>query len=87
MTLFVNEQTEDFIIKRLEREGRGGKVEKLRRNIYKYSNDVFDTNELTTWIKTFIGRIVKLSGDNKKVINLFYDDVNKMAEMYGGDDE
>lgn len=87
MTLFVNEQTEDYIIKRLEREGRGGKVEKLRRNIYKYSNDVFDTNELTTWIKTFIGRVVELSGDNKKVINLFYDDVKKMAEMYGGVDE
>lgn len=87
MTLFVNEQTEDYIIKRLEREGRGGKVEKLRRNIYKYSNDVFDTNELTTWIKTFIGRVVELSGDNKKVISLFYDDVRKMVEMYGGSDE
>ena len=87
MTLFVNEQTEDYIIKRLEREGRGGKVEKLRRNIYKYTNDVFDTNELTTWIKTFIGRVVELSGDNEKVINLFYDDVRKMAQMYGGIDE
>ncbi len=87
MTLLVNEQTEDYIIKRLEREGRGGKVEKLRRNIYKYTNDVFDTNELTTWIKTFIGRVVELSGDNKKVIDLFYDDVRKMAQMYGGNDE
>ena len=87
MTLFVNEQTEDYIIKRLEREGRGGKVEKLRKNVYKYTNDVFDTNELTTWIKTFIGRVVELNGDNKKVINLFYDDVRKMAEMYGGSDE
>ena len=87
MTLFVNEKKEGYIIKRLKREGRGGKVEKLRRNIYKYTNDVFDTNELTTWIKTFIGRVVELSGDNKKVINLFYDDVRKMAEMYGGDNE
>lgn len=87
MTLFINEKTEDYIIRRLEREGRNGKVEKLRRNIYKYTNDVFDTNELTTWIKTFIGRIVELSGDNKKVINLFYDDVMEMAQMYGGNNE
>ena len=87
MTLFVNEKKEEYIIKRLKREGRGGKVEKLRRNIYKYTNDVFDTNELTTWIKTFIGRVVELSGDNKKVINLFYNDVRKMAEMYGGNNE
>jgi len=83
MTLFINEKTEDFIIKRLEREGRGGKVEKLRRNIYKYSNDIFDTNELTPWIKTFIGRIVKISGDNKTVIAIFYNDIKKMAKMYG----
>lgn len=87
MTLFVNEQTEDFIIKRLEREGRGGIVKKLSRNIYKYANDIFDTNELTPWIKTFIGRIVELKGDNHSVIKLFYDDVNKMAKMYGGNDE
>lgn len=83
MTLFINEKNEDFIIKRLEREGRGGKVEKLRRNIYKYSNDIFDTNELTPWIKTFIGRIVKISGDNKTVIAIFYNDIKKMAKMYG----
>ena len=63
MTLFVNEQTENFI----KREGRGGTVEKIGKNIYKYTNDVFDTNELTTWIKTFIGRVIELSGDNKKV--------------------
>lgn len=87
MTLFINEQSEDYIIKRLEREGRGGKVEKIRRNIYKYTNDIFDTNELTTWIKTFIGRIVELSGDNKKVINLFYDDIREMTQMYGGNNE
>ena len=82
MTLFINEQTEDYIIKRLEREGRGGKVEKLRRNIYKYANDVFDTNELTPWIKTFIGRIIKIGGDNRTVIALFYKDIKKMAKMY-----
>ncbi len=82
MTLFINEKTEDYIIKRLEREGRGGKVEKLRRNIYKYTNDIFDTNELTTWIKTFIGRVVELKGDNKHVINLFYKDIRLMANMY-----
>lgn len=83
MTLFINEKSEDFIIKRLEREGRGGKVEKLRRNIYKYSNDIFDTNELTPWIKTFIGRIIELNGDNQKVTDLFYKDIKKMAKLYG----
>lgn len=82
MTLYINEKTEDFVIKRLEREGRGGHVEKIDENIYKYSVDIYDTNELTTWIKTFIGRIIKLEGDNKRVIQLFYDDIKTMAQMY-----
>ena len=82
MTLFINEKKEEYIIQRLEREGRGGKVEKIRRNIYKYTNDVFDTNELTPWIKTFTGRIMRICGDNKTVIALFYKDIKKMAKMY-----
>lgn len=87
MTLFINEKTEDYVIKRLEREGRSGKVEKIEQNIYKYSNDIFDTNELMPWIKTFIGRIIKIGGDNKTVITLFYEDIKKLAKMYGGNDE
>ena len=82
MTLSINEKTEDFIIKRLEREGRNGKVEKLRHDVFKYSIDVFDTNELTTWIKTFIGRIIGIKGDNKTIIKLFYNDVKQMTKMY-----
>lgn len=82
MTLYINEETEDFVIKRLEREGRGGHVEKIEENIYKYSVDIYDTNELTTWIKTFTGRIIKLEGDNKRVIQLFYEDIKTMAQMY-----
>ncbi|MBR6162825.1 WYL domain-containing protein [bacterium] len=85
MTLSLDEETEDYIIQRLEREGRGGKVEKIGDNLYKYSTDVYDTNELTPWIKTFIGRIVELKGDNKKVIRLFYSDIKQMLEMYGGE--
>lgn len=82
MTLYINEETEDFVIKRLEREGRGGHVEKIEENIYKYSVDIYDTNELTTWIKTFTGRIIKLEGDNKRVIQLFYEDIKTMTQMY-----
>ena len=82
MTLFINEKVEDFIIKRLKREGRSGKVEKIGHNIFKYSIDVFDTNELTTWIKTFIGRIISIKGDNKTIIKLFYNDIKQMAKMY-----
>ena len=83
MTLFIDEQNESYVIKRLEREARCGKIERAQPNLYRYTADVFDTNELTTWIKTFIGRIVSINGDNQKVVGLFRDDINKMAAMYG----
>ena len=92
MTLFINEPTENYIIKRLEREGRGGKTEKIKRCLYKYSIDVHDTQELMNWVKSFTGRIVKVDGDNKKVITKFYIDMKRMAKMYkempiGGENE
>lgn len=79
---FINEQTEKYIIARLMREGRCGKVEKIKPNTYKFTADVSDTNELTPWIKTFTGRIIKLEGSNETVINKFYSDINDMAKLY-----
>ena len=81
MTLFIDEN-EQYILNRLKREGRNGTIEKLQDNIYKYSINIFDTNELTTWIKTFVGRIIEIKGDNKSVINHFYCDIKRMKRLY-----
>lgn len=48
---------EQYIVERLNREKRCGTVEKIDDNLYRYSADVFDANELMPWIRTFIGRI------------------------------
>ena len=40
---------------------------------------------MTNWVKTFIGRIVSLEGDNQAAIDRFYEDVRRLAEMYGGE--
>ncbi len=85
MTLYIDDKTEKHIVRRLEREGKGGKIERLDENTYLYSIDVYDTNEMMRWIKTFTGRIIKLEGDNKSVINRFYSDMQRMADLYGGD--
>lgn len=82
ITFFINEKTEKYIIARLMREGRCGKVEKIKPNTYKFTADVSDTNELTPWIKTFTGRIIKLEGSNETIINKFYSDINEMAKLY-----
>ena len=72
MTLQVYEPTENYILERLKREGRGGTVTKLERNIYQYEIEVFDCNEMLPWIRTFIGRILSLECTAKSVEHRFY---------------
>lgn len=80
---------EHFIVQRLQREKRCGRVEKVDDNHYRYVADVFDTEEMLPWIRTFICRITKLNFSNRTVENRFKADLLQMYEMYGidgGDD-
>lgn len=86
MTLWV-EDYEYFIIQRLEREKRGGKIEKLDDHYYKFSIDVYDAKEMIPWIRTFIGRIVHLECSNHGVVEKFYQDFQKVYDTYLGGDE
>ena len=47
--------------------------------------DVYDASEMLPWIRTFIGRIVNLQCSNQFVVNTFYEDLQRMEAMYGGD--
>lgn len=76
----------EHILKRLEREGGNGTVEKTGENTYKFSIDVYDTSEMRPWLRTFIGRIVSLSCSNKDTEKVFFEDLEAMYELYGGDD-
>lgn len=85
---FIDENKEDFIINRIHREGRGGELTRLEKNLYLYTNEVFDANEMITWVKSFTGRIVSLESTNKYVQNKFYNDMKRIKEMYlGGESE
>ena len=77
---------EQYIVNRLEREKRCGKVEKIDDNHYRYSADVFDTTEMIPWIRTFICRITRLDFSDKTVQNSFRADIEKMYEIYGIED-
>lgn len=77
-------KNERFIINRIKREGRHGVLTQLDEDVYEYRIEVYDTMEMIPWIRTFIGRIVSIDGTNKRVIHLFYDDMNKMYALYGG---
>ena len=82
MKLYIDEQKEDYIYRRLCREGRGGEVLRLSENVFLYTKETFDTSEMSPWIKTFMGRIISLEGTNREVVNKFYRDMRRMQAMY-----
>mgnify|MGYP002512326614 FL=1 len=83
MILQAMEPAENYIVDRLKREGRGGTVTRLARNVYQYEIEVFDCNEMLPWLRTFIGRILKLTCTAKSIEQKFYRDLQKMYEIYG----
>ena len=84
MTLFVGDD-EKFIINRLEREKRCGRIEIIDEHHYKFVADVYDAMEMMPWIRTFTGRISNLECSNQVVVDTFYTDFNEMVRIYGGD--
>ncbi|MBQ8233704.1 MAG: WYL domain-containing protein [Lachnospiraceae bacterium] len=82
MTLYIHEKTEDFILQRLEREGKGGIITHIGENTYSYEKEVFDGNEMMPWIKTFTGRILSFESNNPYLKRKFYGDMRQMAAMY-----
>ena len=84
ITVYVG-KNEDFIVDRLEREKRCGTVEAVDASTYKYVADVYDASEMMPWIRTFIGRIIKLECSNEFVCQRFYEDLETMRTLYGGE--
>ena len=78
--------SEEYILQRLDREKRHGRIEIVDDHTCKFVADVYDASEMLPWLRTFIGRIVDLQCTNQFVIKTFYDDLNRMNSMYGGDD-
>ena len=74
---------EDYIVHRLEREKRIGKVEKIDDNTYRFVAEVYEISELIPWIRTFICRITELHFSNKDFEKQFKNDIEEMYRMYG----
>ena len=97
LTLSIDEKYEDFIIQRLVREGKKGKVTRLEENLFSYEKVVFDAREMFPWLRTFIGRMVDIRfifldgelnevGENRKLRNDFLKDIREMEQIYFKDD-
>ncbi len=86
MTIRVGEK-EGYIRNRLEREKRCGRVEQPDPHMLRFTADVYDTMEMLPWIRSFIGRIVRLECSNKAVEQRFREDLETMQGLYGGADD
>ncbi|WP_461207261.1 WYL domain-containing protein [Clostridium sp. DL1XJH146] len=84
---YIDENNEGYVLNRLYREGRGGTVEKIEDNIFLYTKEAFDVNEMMSWVKSFTGRIISLESSNSFVEKKFYEDMRRMEEMYLGGGE
>ena len=84
MQVHVGED-EGFIVDRLNREKRHGSVEQVDDETWKFTADVYDASEMMPWLRTFIGRIVKLECSNEFVTRIFREDLEKMRSLYGGE--
>ncbi len=76
---------ESFIADRLQREKRHGTVEQVDDETWRFTADVYDASEMMPWLRTFIGRIVKLECSDDSVPRLFREDLEKMRRLYGGE--
>lgn len=83
MTLSIGDD-EGYILQRLDREKRCGRVERIDRHSCRFTADVYDASEMLPWIRTFTGRIIGLECSNPKVTETFRADLNSMYELYGG---
>lgn len=77
------EKNEEYIVGRLMREKRGGKVEMLDENHCRFSIETYNCNELVPWIRTFICRITDVHFSDVIVDTKFKKDMKRMYKMYG----
>lgn len=82
MDIYVG-KGEEYIVSRLEREKRCGKVTKLDEETYRFSADLYDSYEAVPWIRTFFGRIKRLKCSNRMVSDQIKFDIVKMSKQYG----
>lgn len=87
MVLSINEETEGFVLERLLREKRCGNVRKIDADLFEYTAEVFDVNEMMSWVKTFIGRIVSAESTNKQITDKLYRDIARMKRIYRREEE
>lgn len=74
---------EEYLISRLHREKRVGRVEQIDEHTYRFTVELYDTGELIPFLRTFIGRILSVNCSNREVEKRFLDDLKQTYALYG----
>lgn len=73
---------EGYILQRLEREKRCGRVENLSPGRYLFTADVYDAQEMLPWIYSLTGRIESIRCSNPAVTDRLYRELEKTVSYY-----
>lgn len=81
------EADEAFILNRLEREKRCGRVSlaDAQTGIFKFEADVYDAREMFPWLRTFIGRITALYISDEELEKQFWASIQEMYKLYAAE--
>lgn len=74
---------EQYVLQRLKRERRKGKIKKTGKNTYLYSAEAYDCMEMLSWIRTFICRIKNISCTQPEVIKELNKSIKEACTKYG----
>lgn len=83
--IFIIRPDEHYVLKRLQRQSHPDDLITCIDNsqhLYEYKTQISDENELQSWLKTFMGRIIKIESDKNQLGSQFQNDLNQMLEMY-----
>lgn len=77
---------EDYLYKRLLKEKRQGTVKKVAEHLYEFAIELSDPRGMEPWLRTWIGRIVRINSTNRTWENQLWQDIEDMNQLYGLED-
>ena len=79
---YIDEQKEQYVLDRIRREGKDGKIEKIHDGLYHFSVSVNDPLEMTPWIRSFGERAKVIQSKNGVLENHLIQDYERAIAKY-----
>lgn len=77
-----DEKEEFYILKRIKREGHGGRITKIEDGLYEYVTSVYDPGEMVPWIRSFGERAKVISSGSFVIEEKIKDDWEMAVKKY-----